>query len=817
MKYIWTTLFLWTFAVLMAVEVDIRPSQPMAGEIFQILLTAEKDYPVPEKLPEVPGIQWLTNSTSRSYRNINGKASHTLGIGAVAAKPGTYQIPSFQVKTGKGKTGKTEVLTLKVLADDAAADPADQQSAVFGNIRLQEKRKTFYLGEEVGLTVDLFIRSDAQVTGLAYPVLQIPHAVFRDFKQENPESPRFAPPSRRMRTMDGVRYTVLSFRTAFRSIAAGEITPEGAVMVEVAAPQKRRSRSRDSFDDDFFGGIFSSRQTVSRKVVLSSPGPLTFQKLPPVPANVLFTGLVGNWQMQFSLDRPEGCKVGEIMTLRLRLAGDGSPELLKLPKIELDGFRVYPPELRKEPGGMAALWQIIPLKPGKNRLQLTLATFDPQTGKYQTASLDQRLAAAPADRLPESAVAAAPQKSSPDNEPALPENPPGEQHSTLQYLKKDPGPVEGIPDGRDHLLFYFPVLLAGPLVWGFCEILSRRRERLAGNEALRRKRSAHAASGMLFRQLNQAGSGQEWEEIFRNEVPALLADRFNLPPGCTAGELAEKVSDPALAAALRNAGENAYLPGTAPAAPADRRSVMKALKKLLVLAVVFSAGFLAADDFAEAGKAYDKGDFARAETLYRKVLHQRGASSGVLYNLGCAAYMNGRPAAALAYFDGASKLAPRDFAALENLNVTHARLGQNPTGQVDSPAALLAVSRDVFRPDGWLWIACLAWNVFFLALAVRKLLPKPVLHTVFACAGAVMILALTAYFIQIRTGYAPDRAFVLDGGTHLRSLPADAGTPEGGLSAGQEVRILEERGKYYLIRCGHLQGWIPAEDCRKVF
>ena len=115
-------------------------------------------------MPEVKGIQWLTNSTSRSYRNINGQASYTLGIAAIAARPGTYQIPSFPVKTGKKKREMTPAISLKVLADDAA-ETENSASALSGNIRLQDDRKSYYLGEEVGLTVHLFIRSDAQVAG----------------------------------------------------------------------------------------------------------------------------------------------------------------------------------------------------------------------------------------------------------------------------------------------------------------------------------------------------------------------------------------------------------------------------------------------------------------------------------------------------------------------------------------------------------------------------------------------------------------------------------------------------------------------------
>ena len=817
MKLFGVSIFLLAAAILGAVEAEIRPAQPLAGEVFQLLLTGEKEYPVPEKLPEVTGVRWLANSTSRSYRNINGRASYTLGIAAIAARPGTYQIPSFTVRNGRGKSAVTPVVTLKVLADDAES-PADAQAAMYGKIRLTEDRKTYYLGEEVGLTVDLFIRADAQVAGLSYPDLQIPHAVFRNYRQENPENPRFAQPLRRMRTVDGARYTVFSFPTAFRSIAAGEITPEGSVKVEMVVQERRRSRSRDPFDDDFFSGVFSSRRTTGRTIELASPGVLTFKSLPSAPANTLFTGLVGSWQMQFTLDQPSGCKVGEIMSLRLRLTGDGPTDLLKLPGIDLPGFRIYPPEIRKEPGGMTVSWQIIPLKAGKNRLQLVLASFDPVSGQYQTASLDRELDAKPAERLPDTAVAvavaAAPQTAVSAGE--VRESEPADRNSGLLYLKKDPGTPETRPDGRAMLPLYILLLIAGPLVWLISCMSRRRREQLENSESLRRKQQAKAAAGPLFRQLKQPCTDDRWEDLFRREVPPLLADYLDLPPGISAGELAEKVKDPALASALRNAGKNAYLPG-ASAGITDRAAVVKALKKLFVFLLFTALLPLGADDFTEAGKAYDKGDFARSEALYSQFLQQHGTASGALYNLGCAAYMNGRPAAALRYFDEAHRLAPRDSSILENLNAAHARLGQNPEGRVNSPADLLIFCRDILRPDGWLLTACIAWCFFFCILAFRRKMVSPVWNTFAVSSGVVIAIALAAYFAQIRSVYAPDRAFILDGGTRMRSLPADTGTPEGGLAPGQEVKILEERGDYVLIRCGHLQGWIPAMDCRRVW
>ena len=338
----------------------------------------------------------------------------------------------------------------------------------------------------------------------------------------------------------------------------------------------------------------------------------------------------------------------------------------------------------------------------------------------------------------------------------------------MLYLAKTPGQVEHFPLGTGMLGWYLALFVGGPLVWGVAELAARRRERFSGSESLRRRKRAGQAARTVLARLKAAGDEEAWNRVMSTEVPPLLADRFDLPPGCTALEVAEKISDPELARALTAAGQDAYLPGHAAHGETDRQAVLRALKKLfLLLLIPFAALTLPADDFADAGTAYDRGDFARAETAYRQILQKRGPSAGLLYNLGCAAYMDHHPAAALAYFDSAVRLAPRDSAALENLNVARARLGLPAEGRVESPRDLLIFCRDVFRPDGWLLLAAAAWCAAFLLLACRRILPGTVLHTALGAAGLLILAALLAYGAQIRGPYADDRAIVLDGVIHL--------------------------------------------------
>ena len=803
------------------VSLEIQPDPPIAGEPFRIVLTSSKGRPVPVRLPQVAGMQWFRNQTSSGYRSINGRASYSLGFAALAEKPGSYEIPAITVKVGR-KTETTRPYTFRVAAGEsdalAAAEDGREAPALIARMRLGEDRKKYYLGEEVPLRLDIYVRPDTRVTSLAYPDLNIPHAVYHDYRRINPENSRFAKPTERIRTVNGVQYVVVTLRTAFRSLAAGEVTPEASTVIGVARPE-RRSRARDPFwDDDFFADPFSRQESVQRKLIFESPGAITFLPLPPAPAGAAFTGLVGAWKMHFELDSG-ACKVGEIMTLRLRLSGGASGAELNLPKLELPGFRVYPPEIRRHPGDIDVSWQIIPLKPGKNTLSLALATFDPASGKYQVRTFSRELSAAPADRPAENAVAAAPAPKAESSVPAAagPERPAPAPRTTLLYLHKTPGAGERFPLAIGLFPWYTLLLLGGPLVWLTAELIARRRERLSGSETLRRRRHARSASRAVLRRLAKAADDDAWNRAVHAELLPLLADRFDLPPGCTAGEIAEKITDPELAEALTAAGEDAYLPGHAAHGPVDRKAVLRALKKLFVFAfLAFAAGPLAADDFADAGAAYDKGDFARAEALYRRSLRSRGVSAGGLYNLGCAAAMNHHPAAALAYFDGAVRLAPRDSAALENLNVVRAKLGLPAEGRVESPRDLAVFCRDAFRPDGWLLIAAAAWCAVFLLLACRRVLPGTILHPALGVCVLALLAAGGAYVSQMRGPYAPDRAVVLDGGAEMRSLPTAAGKPEGGLSAGCEVRILEERGEYALVRRDGLQGWIPRRACLRI-
>ena len=57
------------------IGLEVQPDPPVAGEVFQLVLTSTEGRPEAAALPEVAGIEWFRNSTSSGYRNINGHAT----------------------------------------------------------------------------------------------------------------------------------------------------------------------------------------------------------------------------------------------------------------------------------------------------------------------------------------------------------------------------------------------------------------------------------------------------------------------------------------------------------------------------------------------------------------------------------------------------------------------------------------------------------------------------------------------------------------------------------------------------------------------
>ncbi len=819
--------------ILTAADVDVQLSADAvaAGEIVELRLTSSVGVPQLTEYPTLEGGRWLRNRTnqSQSTQIINGQRSsrYTVSYAILAEKEGTLTIPSLKVMMD-GRTENTTPLSVRVLAADERALAANQEGggtiplreALFGRIRIPDKRTTYYLGEEVPAELQLFFRQGVPLRGLSNPEPTMPHVVL---SAENGGWPENEPP--RQTIVDGKRFYVVSRPFRFRSLAAGVVRPSASGVAVVA--EQRRSM----MDDDPFGAFFSIMDrgaTRQYPVAYECDREITFRALPPPPDGSVSLGLVGRWQVDFSLDAPEKIKAGEVVSLYARITGQGTLEMLTAPKLEIPGFRVYPPEVKPlRGGGRAIVWTMIPLRSGTVELKTELAYFNTESGKYDVASFARPLTVLPSDRPLDSVVSAQQDtEETAATAPAMPELP---QQSGLLYVKRlDEGGSGRILSGSfwGWLLL---LLIGGPVFWGVTEGIGRHRRRVCGDEQHRRRSSARRMRRVVLKQLGKARTPAELSETVHSAVVPMLNDYFGFPPGLTAMELADRVEDAELAEVLRSLSDGAYAPGAETSGELCRERLQKVLKRIMIWLLLLWGGWvcvpvsasdaLAADPaqaFRRGMEAYDAGDFEQAAKEYRSAWDPEHPNPALLYNLGCVAFMQQDYPLATLFFESSRRLDPTDSAALENLNLSRRKLGLPEVGRVTSPTELLTFARDQFRPEWWLLLGAGAWFGVFVVLAFRRTLGVNASRITAGVLFGVMLLCTVAFISQWHGPYHKSRAVVMRGGAPLHSLPTASGRLEGTVPAGHEVQVLEERKDYTLIRYGKQEGWTPATAVRRI-
>ncbi len=815
MKYGWMIVLLLAALGMSAAELEclVQPNPAVQGGVVEVTLRSDRARPEVTRRPAVDGGEWIGNAVrtgySSHYSTSGGRQTvYSATLLLRVNRAGKIRIPAIGVSLNGGAR-QTEPVELTVLEAPPPDEDLAEGKLYFGRFLLPERRR-FYVGEEIPFSIEYFTRQGANIQ-ISYPRVTIPYAVFRDYRQENPENPRFAPPGRpRFEEIDGVRYLVQTVSGAFRPLAPGPIKPEATG--DLAIVKSNGSRRNSLFDDDFFSPFGNARQVEQRQLVLASPGTVEVLPLPPLPAGkaVLPLGLVGDWQVHCRLDAGPVPRVGDVMTLRISLTGSGSGEDLTPPALTLEGFRVYPPELRRlAPGQLQLEYQLIPLRPGKTDIVLNPAVFDPVSGEYRLTGFSRQITvaegektAAASDTVTAGAVGAVGAAEKPGTKGPDP---------GLHYLK-----LRSDGASWSRWPWIAALFIGGPVVWGVAGWLRRRRDRLTGDESAMRHRQAREQRNRLCRELMRCSAAELPGRVLNDVVP-VLADFYGLPRGCTAAEVADRVDDPDLAERLRQYGLAAYRPGGSATPEIDRKPLVRALKKMLVLAVVLAAGAVRGEHFAAGNAAFDAGEFASAQKYFEAAVAGDPYNAAGFYNLGCAAFMGSDFPLALASFETARRYHPGDPDTIDNLNIARARLGLPPVEQVDSPAALAGWLRDQASPEDWLLLAAAVWFAGFILLIFRQRADRMTRVTVAAGWGVLLLLMLLAAWSSWSGPYARSRAVAASGGAEMRLLPTGNAPPEGTVPAGQEVRIREQRGDRVLIDWQGRTGWVEAGKLHRIF
>jgi len=860
-------------AVQAGLTAKVRPNPVTVGEQAQFVITSTEGRVQPGPLPRISGLEWLGGpfvSQSIQIINFRQQSSYSVAYAFRVTRAGVWRIPPMTV-TVKGRRQTTPEVRFTAIAAGAGAAGGgiSIDRLVFVKVTAgsgpEPVPKRVYVGQEVPVRIQVYVM-DRLWAGMEYPQLEVENAALHDFSKENPDNMRFRRPRQSIEQIDGMPFRVVTFECALTALSARPISGKGSVTCRLRFPRPRRRTPGfpgpffDDFDD-FFDDFFGQRRVIEKKVAFLLPK-IPVAPLPPVPRDAgQFLGVLGDWRLQADVDTHESC-VGDTVALQLTIEGRGSLDTLKAPKLDLPGFRVHPPEVKKEQHDGTAraqiTWPIVPLEAGALLPELKFCTFDPKTGTYRSQSFKINLRVRPALTAETPSVVAEAPRSDASRLQARSERAPKQEPTDILYIKTKPGRYVLRPLWRNVVPAGFAPALVGLAVWFGCSWLAVRRERLAGDERAQRRHEALQERAAVLREL-RACPPERRNTVICERLTPWLAAMLGLPPGTTPTELATHIEekDPDLADILRRAEQQMFMPGGS--AEVDVRDLLRRLRRIgvalfcgaLFVLSTYAPTLRAAEeptpkstgapaaaakrsvspstdgqpagpqrpaDFAAGVKAYEQGRIEEALAIFEALERPGAENAALLYNCGNCYFRLGRFGDAVAAYERARRIAPRDDDILENLNFVRNRLGFPPVSVVRTPGDLLMRVRDYLRPDEWLWLA--AWSALFIGVwaGVRRLRGRRPVTAFRVLAGIVLLSALCSWS-QWHGPWQPDLYAVVVSVRAVPHLAPGENADKAGfnLRVGEVVQVQERRPKWLRIRKGEAEGWVESRFLRIVW
>ncbi len=819
---------------------SVEPNPLTVGDSAVLTLesSGSQDVPVPD-LGNLDGFsaQYLGPSTQVSIVNGQVSASVSHRFRLVAQRAGQFRLGPFRVEY-QGKTYTSNPVPLRVLTQaqaSAAGGNLPRPSGV-DQLRLAvvPQKTQAYVGERVPIQIKLYV-GNVRVDDLQFPEMNSDAIVLDKLQQ----------PARQNEILQGRRWQTLRFDTEMTALKPGEIDIPATMAMSVLV--NRRGRG-DPLFDQFFG------QTERRQVqVRADPVHLTVRPLPEAGRPASFSGAVGQFDFALSA-KPTQVAVGDPVTVEMRVSGKGNLSGVEAPALPAgDRFRAYDPTHDKDkdaPDRRVFEQVVIPRRVDVKQLPpVSFSFFDPEAGAYRTITrgpiaLDVKPAAAEA----------APHVFA-SEQPAEPAAAPAPVGRDIVYIKD----VAGSLSPRGASFFekpWFFVLQLVPMAV-FCALLFfvRRRERFAADPSLLRFRNAGREVRRSLAAIRARSSDpQQFYDGLAGAVSAYLAAKLGLPPGAverervlaclsrngTSADLPQKVDE-----FFRIVEHIRYAPSGTAEEERERaldlargivdrlersRSASGRLAAGLMVALLLSSSLAArAGGGPEAGStaradphtgffrgntAYAEGRYGDAARAYEGVL-DHGVESGPLhFNLGNAYFKSGRIGLAIAEYERARRLLPRDPDVRANLDyaeeVAKVPVDERPMWQrLAFPLALRMSAAELAV------LATALWFALWIALAARLVLPRLGVALRRGCwvAGvlwAVVTVSLLFRFaeLELRREVVVTRA----GETAVRFEPAESGTEHFPVTEGTLLEVTERRDEWLQVRRGDgRRGWIPSQ------
>ena len=392
-----------------------------------------------------------SRGSSTNIQLVNGRLSKEIryDYGLIPKRTGRLAIPSLPVETEDG------VLYTPSIAVDVTSQTqtSDDSADIF--VQAETSVPDPYAGQQLIYRFRFFnaVRVADNVR------FQKPD--FTGFTVRKVEKERVF-----QQTVSGRTYQVTELAFVLIPLERGNATIDPAVIqcqvFQKGARQDPLSRLSPFFDDRFF-----SRQQTVPQTFRTPAIPVTVRPLPPVPADMSFSGLVGRFDIKAEIDRSE-VPVGESVTLTVTVAGEGNVMDAPVPELgPLSDAKVYADTPEEElsvtdqgiSGERRFRFAVVPVRAGDLNLPaMEFGFFDPSADRYRLAKsrpIQVRVLAGAAGNEP--AMAAPPPAS---NElPAVRKKPVTFSGRDIMPLKDS---LDAIEDRPPMTLLAFVLWMTGP-------------------------------------------------------------------------------------------------------------------------------------------------------------------------------------------------------------------------------------------------------------------------------------------------------------------------------------------------------------------
>jgi hypothetical protein len=472
-------------------------------------------------------------STSQQMQIINGRVSTKISWTYVLQprNTGTYTVPAARI-TYDGSQMTSNTVSVKVTSAVPGTGSGQQREEKpdvdLGDnlfVRAIPSRTDVYIGEPITVTYKLYSRVAFQ---LESPV-KLPRMM--GFWSEDVEAPTQLRP--RVEVHNGRQYeTYMLRKVIYFPTQSGKLSIDPLEIGTVVRVRKRRQSGNDAFDRFFSDPFLDSYDNV-KKTLATRKIEVNVRPLPEEGKPRGFTGVVGSYDMQASLDRRQ-LKANETTTLSITLTGKGNIRLLDEPTVMFpSGMDNYSPTIKEDArpeggtlvGSKTFEYLLVPRFAGKITIPpVTFSYFDPEKKSYVT----QESEAFSLD------IAEGDERRTAD----------AMTQSNIDYLAMDvreirdgaPTLQQGVTHGVRPLTMFLSYLLPS-ISLVFALLWKRRYDRLRGDIAgMRRRRATRAAERRLSeaRKHLHAGNIDAYYQEIARALWGYVQDKLGMPTSVTA-------------------------------------------------------------------------------------------------------------------------------------------------------------------------------------------------------------------------------------------------------------------------------------------